>query len=117
MSMTTESKAKEPHSFRRLTTATATIACILLAWFSATAAITLISGAAPFVKVIFPGQQFMNALPDDIYVLDWSGPNAILYSKKPDFVRDLYRAGALLVLPARRGGCLSISREKVRRTA
>lgn len=86
---------------------------VLLLWFTATAAITLLAGASTVVTVVFPSKRLMNALPEGVYVLDWNSATARIISGKPAFVRELYRAGALLVLPAGSSGCMAL---RTRRT-
>ncbi len=83
---------------------------LLLLWFTAMAAMTLLPGASTAVTVVFPSKRLMNALPEGIYVLEWNSVTARIISKKPAFVLELYRAGALLVLPDRSSSCLALRR-------
>lgn len=101
MSMTIDRPARVRQSV-------AIMALLLMLWFTVTAAITLSSGVTEAATVIFPSRALMNSLPDDVSVLRWDSATASLTSADPDFVRRLYRAGALLVLPTRKAGCLSL---------
>ena len=47
-------------------------------------------------------------LPETVALIDTTGPFWIIYSEDPDYVRDLYAAGATLVLPARKKTCLTL---------
>lgn len=76
------------------------------------AAITLLPGASTVVTVVFPSKRLMNALPEGVYVLEWNGATARIISEKPVFVRELYRAGALLVMPARSSSCIALRKPK-----
>lgn len=47
-------------------------------------------------------------LPDTVALIDSAGPFWIIYSEDPNYVRALYKAGATLVLPARKKTCLNL---------
>lgn len=96
----------------RFQNAAAIMALLLLFWFTVTAAMTLSPGITDAATVIFPGKGLMNHLPQDVSVLRWDRATASVTSADPDFVRKLYEAGAFLVLPARKAGCLDLRSPK-----
>lgn len=70
--------------------------------------VTLVPGNAQAVTVIMPGASLRSALPPDIRVISWNKWTAQLASNNPRFVRGLYRAGAVLVLPTLDAFCISL---------
>ncbi|MCO6384495.1 MAG: hypothetical protein JXQ91_08755 [Vannielia sp.] len=66
------------------------------------------SDAAPAAVVLLPGPGFLAALPGDAAIVSQNRVSLTLKSKQPDFAARLYRAGALLVLPAGLTGCLPL---------
>jgi hypothetical protein len=68
------------------------------------------TGQAPAALVLFPSGGPSN-LPDGVTVLRWEDNYAVVTDDHPNYVRGLYANGALLVLPFRRSGCLSIARQ------
>jgi hypothetical protein len=90
----------------------AVMALLLMLWFAVTAAMTISPGVTQAATVIFPSKAFMNNLPDNVSVLRWDRAIASVTSADPDFVRRLYRAGALLVLPARKAGCMDLRKDE-----
>lgn len=89
----------------------AVMALLLMFWFAVTALMAFALGATQAATIIFPSKPLMNNLPDDVSVLRWDRATASVTSADPDFVRRLYGAGALLVLPARRAGCVDMRSE------
>lgn len=81
---------------------------ILIGWISVMAIVRRVSDAAPGAVVVLPSERLMRHLPDDAAIL---GINriAVTLSNRPDLAADLYRAGALLVLPAGLTGCLPLT--------
>ncbi len=47
-------------------------------------------------------------LPENVALIEAKGLFWIIYSDDPDYVRDLYKAGAKLVLPAPKKTCLNL---------
>lgn len=84
----------------------AIMSLLLMFWLSVTAAMTLSPGITEAATVIFPSRALMNNLPYDVAVLRWDSATASRTSPDPDFVRRLYGAGAFLVLPGRKTGCM-----------
>ena len=83
-------------------------ATLLTAVFALFAAVFALTGQAPAALLILPPAGFPTGMPDDIRVLRWDKTTAVVTSENPDYVRRLYRAGTLLVLPIRKSGCLSL---------
>lgn len=88
--------------------AAAILAAITLGWFSALAGILLATEKADAVLVVFPLPPGQITLPDSVAILDWDGHRGRFIGTRSGYVRDLYRAGAVAVLPARSGGCFSL---------
>jgi hypothetical protein len=86
----------------------AVMALLLMLWFAVTAAMTISPGVTQAATIIFPTMVLMNNLPDNVSVLRWDRATASVTSADPDFVRALYGAGAFLVLPARKAGCMDL---------
>ena len=101
----------------RYANAAAIMTLLLMLWFSVTAAMTLSPGITEAATVIFPTNALMNNLPREVSVLRWDRATASVTSADPDFIRKLYEAGALLVLPARKTGCLDLRASKSRKAA
>jgi hypothetical protein len=70
--------------------------------------ITLVPGSAQAVTVIMPANSLRGALPPNVRVISWNTWTAQLASNDPYFVRGLYRAGAVLVLPTLDAFCISL---------
>jgi hypothetical protein len=86
----------------------AIMALLLMLWFAVTAAMTLFPGLTGAATVIFPSRNLMNNLPDNVSVLRWDRATASVASADPEFARRLYAAGAFMVLPARKAGCIDL---------
>lgn len=72
-------------------------------------AMTLVPGAAQAVTVIIPNAQFRASLPENVSVVSTGQWTMQLASNDPHFVGELYKAGAVLVLPTLDAFCLSLS--------
>lgn len=74
----------------------------------------LFSGAVALSAVVFAATEKapaalvigLRSVPEGMALLRWDGPLAVVTSDRPGYVRRLYGAGALLVLPFRKNGCL-----------
>ncbi len=73
--------------------------CIAVGGVAATAGLTVLQGSAPAALVVLPDQALFDELPHDIEIVQWRRYSAVMTSNSPDYVRRLYKAGALLVLP------------------
>lgn len=74
------------------------------------------TGQAPAALIIYPPAEYPTNLPEDIRVMRWNENTAIVTSDRRDYVRRLYKAGALLVLPVRKNGCLALQSASSRGT-
>lgn len=83
---------------------------IFVAWIAIMAGVMRFSDAAPAAVVPFPSKRLLSALPADTGVLNIGGM-ALVVANRPDMTRALYRAGAMLVLPAGLDGCLPLTKE------
>jgi hypothetical protein len=93
------------------------MALLLMFWFTVTALLTFAPGITQAATILFPSSELMNNLPDDVSVLRWDNTTASVTSADPDFVRKLYGAGALLVLPARKAGCMDLRKDEKAKAA
>ncbi|MBB3389288.1 hypothetical protein FHT82_002028 [Rhizobium sp. BK275] len=89
---------------RRTGTAIAVIAAV----FALFAVVFAATGAAPAAMVFPAGSIEPDALPEGISILRWGRGFAVVTSERSDYVRALYGRGALLVLPLRKSGCLTL---------
>ena len=86
--------------------AAATVAVLIAGWLVATAAVLALTEKAEAVIAIFPAGPRGGGLPQDVAMLSWNGSVGRFIGRDSGYVRSLYRAGAIFVLPARRRGCL-----------
>lgn len=84
---------------------------ILLVWFSLSATLTLIPNFTKTALILLPNRALLANLPEETFILAWNETSAVVTSEKPDFVAELYKAGAFLVLPARKNGCLALQKK------
>ena len=87
------------------------LSLVLVAWVSVMAGVMRLSNAAPAAVVIFPGSGLMSNLPDGAAILDLN-PIALTLANRDNLARDLYAAGAWLVLPAGLTGCLPLTKKQ-----
>lgn len=106
--MTTEILSSAALLLRRMVRIVVVPLGALLSWFALSAGIFLIAGEAPAALVVLPAAGLMGNLPAEVRIVSWNDHTAVLTSARSDYVRELYKAGALLVLPARKQGCLSL---------
>lgn len=105
-SMTTERKPGSRSILRKIGLGLAWLSGLLFAWFGAMAAIMLLAEPAPAALVFARDIRALDPLSDDIRFIRGGNSVLVLTSDRPGYVGDLYRAGAWLVLPALRNGCL-----------
>ncbi|MBV7407972.1 hypothetical protein [Maritimibacter sp. DP1N21-5] len=84
------------------------LVAMVAGWVLVLVVVGLVSDAAPAHVVLFPGQGFLAELPDGVAVVDRSPLSVSLRSDPPGPTGPLYRAGALIVLPAGLPGCLPL---------
>jgi len=78
---------------------------VLVGWFGVLISVGLFSDEAPAQVVLFPSGQFMSRIPENASISSFDGWSITLASDEPNFVRQLYAAGARVVLPAGLQGC------------
>ncbi len=95
---------------------TVVVASLLVGLNTMIAILFAATGQAPAALVVYPPGDYPAGLPDDVRILSWNGNVAVLTSDNSDYVRRLYAAGALLVLPVRKNGCLALRTPTSRET-
>jgi hypothetical protein len=78
---------------------------IAAGWIGTLALVQALTEAAPAALVLFPEEGLLDALPDAA-ILSRTRFTVTLASRTPDLTAALYRAGAILVLPAGLRGCV-----------
>lgn len=77
-------------------------------WIALMALVMRFSDAAPGAVILFPQANFLENLPENAPILGMN-QTALILANRPELTRDLYAAGAWLVLPAGLTGCLPLS--------
>lgn len=85
-----------------------TLTAVFVGWIAVMAFVMRFSEAAPAAVVPWPTRAFLKDLPSEAAILDVNGL-AVTFANRPDLAKDLYAAGAWLVLPAGLVGCLPLS--------
>ncbi len=83
-----------------------TLPALLCGWIAVLAGVGLMSDDAPARLVLFPSQDLIANLPDEVSLVKSSPWALTLASSEPDFAQLLYSKGAMLVLPAGLAGCI-----------
>ena len=78
---------------------------LIAGWLGVLASVMLLSGSAPAALVPMATPGFVEALPSTLSIAETTTLGTILVSEDADLVAQLYRAGALIVLPAGLAGC------------
>jgi hypothetical protein len=71
--------------------------------------LTLVAVASPQTVRVLTGGLQPEDLPQGVEMLEWNGGQARLEGVDARAARQLYRRGALLILPERAGGCIALS--------
>ena len=91
------------------------IAAVLVMLFLASQALAVLtlffSGEAGTALALVTPQFRPNALPSSVSILSWETP-LVTVALPQRSVGELYTAGALLVIPVRRRGCLALAAER-----
>ena len=82
---------------------------VALAWVGLMAVVMRVSDAAPGAVVPLPSAALMANLPKDAALLGLNR-GALTLANRPGLARDLYAAGAWIVLPAGLTGCLPLTK-------
>ena len=85
---------------------------IVVGWIGSMAGIMWLTEIAPASIVLVSDVRILASLPQEIKMVRSGKHTLVLTSEKSGYVNDLYSAGAWLVLPSLRNGCLIISRGK-----
>lgn len=81
---------------------------VLALWIALMAVVMRFSDAAPGAVILFPQAHLLEKLPENAPILGMN--QAVLtLANRPGLTRDLYAAGAWLVLPAGLTGCLPLT--------
>lgn len=80
----------------------------LLGWFSLQVFVMYFTDAAPGAVVLFPPTGFVSRLPDGVAVVGGGSNWIAIKSDEPELGKNLYGAGAWVVLPAGLPGCLPL---------
>lgn len=93
-----------------MTIKTAALALPLLfaGWLTTLIAVGLFTDAAPASVVLFPTENFLQNLPDDVAIISSTRFTLTLSAETKNFARTLYSSGAWIVLPAGLTGCLPL---------
>ncbi|WP_172293229.1 hypothetical protein [Pseudoruegeria sp. HB172150] len=81
---------------------------VFVGWLAVLATVMVFTDAAPGAIAIFPMKNFARSLPDEAAIVDTGRIWIAVRGDGPGLGLDLYRAGALLVLPAGLPGCLPL---------
>ena len=84
---------------------------VFVGWIAVMAVVMRFSDTAPAAVVPWPTSAFLKSLPPQAAIIDVNGL-AVTFANRPDLARDLYAAGAWLVLPAGLTGCLPLSQRQ-----
>lgn len=76
------------------------VLAMLLGWFSLQVLVMYFADAAPGAVVLFPPTDFVSHLPDGIAVVGRGSNWIAIKSDEPELGKNLYGAGAWVVLPA-----------------
>lgn len=80
-------------------------AAALCVWGTLMIGVTRLPNAAPAALVMFPTEQFIDALPIDVRIIEYTSFSVTLASDQRD-PNALYALGAFIVLPAGLTGCI-----------
>ena len=92
------------------------LSVILIGWIAVLAGIMRFTDTAPAAVVVWPTKTFLRALPREATIIDVNGL-AVTFANRPDLTRELYKAGAWLVLPAGLKGSLPLNEKQKRALA
>ena len=84
------------------------ITAVVIGWFGLQLSVMYFTDAAPGAVALFPSADFVARLPADMAIVG-AGSNWIaVRSDQPNLGKNLYAAGALMVLPAGLPDCLPL---------
>lgn len=80
---------------------------VTFAW-AAVAAGAAWFGSFQTLAVPISKEGFLSRLGDDVAIIDFAGATPILISDQENFAQQLYKAGAIFVIPARKKTCVDL---------
>ena len=83
---------------------------LFFGWFFTLVAVALLTDEAPAYVVLFPGEDLVRDMHDDVSIISDSQFSVTLTSDRRGLARTLYGNGASIVLPAGLPGCLPLPR-------
>ena len=81
---------------------------VLAGWLAVLVVVGLVSDAAPAYVVVLPRAGLLDALPEGSGLMAASSVTLTLSNPGDGLAREIWRHGALLVLPAGLPGCLPL---------
>ena len=84
------------------------LALVACGWLATLALVMLLTDAAPGAIAVLPGPRFVAGLPEGAGIVGGGPFWTAVRSDAPGLGLSLYRAGALLVLPAGLPGCFPL---------
>ena len=87
------------------------IVLVLFGWISLQLGVMYFTDAAPSAVALFPSSGFIDQLPPQAAILGMGKQWIAISYDGPDLGKTLYKAGALVVLPAGLPGCISFSQK------
>lgn len=85
------------------------LSALVVGWFGTMAGVMLVTDIAPAALAIVPDVRTLGRLSPDIKFVRSGRHVLVVSSTGSGYVRQLYRAGAWLVLPALKSGCLDLA--------
>ena len=85
------------------------LAAVLVGWIMLQLSVMYFTDAAPGAVVVFSDKGFVERLPAGAAIVDIGRYWVTVSSDKANLAKDLYAAGAWVVLPAGLSGCLPLS--------
>lgn len=101
-------KPDSPHFAKRIGRGALALVLVTAGWLGVLSAVMLLSDAAPGAIVLLPAPDFAQGLPDGAAIVGGGTHWIAVRADVPDLGPALYRAGAMLVLPAGLPGCLTL---------
>ncbi len=95
--------------FAKLVRIVLVLTTVLLIWFGAMAAAMFIPNNDFAALAVIQDETILNRLPQGTRLVRSGNHTMVFASTNRYYVFDLYAAGALLVLPSLRNGCLDLS--------
>jgi hypothetical protein len=85
------------------------VVAVLFGWVSLQLGVMYFTDAAPGAMALFPTEGFISRLPANARIVDIGEFWITIASDEPALGKNLYAAGAWIVLPAGLPGCLPLS--------